>query len=143
MDKKPGSEYCNCLYFSANALSRAITRLAEEVFAETGLAPSYAFLLMTVNQNPGIQPTGISRKMMLMPSTVTRLIEKMESKGFLERRIKGKFTEVFPTSKSLELDAKIRDAWAGLYKKYSDVLGEKRSSELALETFVASKKLEP
>lgn len=43
----------NCLYFTANSLTRVITRLAEEQFQRTGLSPSRAFLMMLVNDKPG------------------------------------------------------------------------------------------
>ena len=53
------SKYCGCLYYSANALSRIMTKMADEEFASAGLSSSYAFLLMTVNHKPGIQPKEI------------------------------------------------------------------------------------
>ncbi len=31
--------YCLCLYYAANALARNISRLSEDTFARTGLAP--------------------------------------------------------------------------------------------------------
>ncbi len=133
------AKYCQCLYYSANALARVLTKLAEEEFAITGLAPSYAFLLMTVNDKPGIQPKDISGHMQLTPSTVSRLIEKMEHRGFLERKSQGKFTRVFPTEKSKRLDAKIHVAWMNLYNRYAKVLGEERARELTSEVYQASK----
>jgi DNA-binding MarR family transcriptional regulator len=136
------SKYCHCLYYSANALARVLTKLAEDEFASTGLAPSYAFLLMTVNDEPGIQPKEISEHMQLTPSTVTRLIEKMEHKGLLERKSLGKFTRVYPTEKSKALDKKIHEAWTSLYKRYSDLLGEKKGDRLTAEVYEASKSLE-
>ena len=44
----------NCLYFTGNSLARVITRMAEEDFRVTGLSPSLAFLVMLVNDSPGI-----------------------------------------------------------------------------------------
>ena len=79
--------YCRCLFYAANALARTITRLAEEAFAPTGLAPSPAFVLMTVHRQPGVQPSEIAAIMMLSPSTVTRLVEKLEAKGLLLRKL--------------------------------------------------------
>jgi DNA-binding MarR family transcriptional regulator len=140
--KDKSSKYCGCLYYSANALARVMTRLAEESFSTTGLAPSYAFLLMMVNDQPGIQAGELSQKLLLAPSTVTRLIEKMEVKGYLERKTSGKFTSVYPTARSLESDPKIREAWRNLYKKYIDLLGEENSKHLTTEIFSASQKLD-
>jgi len=139
--KHEHSKYCHCLYYSTNALARVLTKIAEEEFAVTGLAPSYAFLLMAVNDKPGIQPKAISAQMQLTASTITRLIEKMEHRGFLERKFIGKFTKVHPTIKSRKLDKKIHEAWANLYKRYSELLGEEKSNKLTGAVYLASKKL--
>ncbi len=139
--EKQDSIFCKCLYFSANAFTRVITKMAEEEFSSTGLAPSYAFLLMAVNKEPGIQPKTISELMQLTPSTVTRLVEKMEHKGFVNRKYIGKTTEVFPTSKSLKLEKKIRKSWSALYTRYSEILGETEGRELTTLVYDAAKKL--
>ena len=135
------SAYCNCLYYSANALGRVMTNLAEEEFSVTGLAPSYAFLLMSVNAKPGIQPNELSVELQLTPSTVTRLIDKMEAKGFVERRSVGRATEVFPTLKGKRIDDKIKKAWTSLYKRYVGLLGEEDANRLTSAVYEATKKL--
>ncbi len=139
---KKDSKYCGCLLFSANALSRVITKMAEEEFSITGLAPSYAFLLMTVNDKPGINPKEISAQMMLSPSTVTRLIEKMENKKFLIREQKGKFISVIPTKESKKLDKKIHEAWNNLYMRYAEIIGNESADKLTSQIYNASRKLE-
>jgi DNA-binding MarR family transcriptional regulator len=139
---KEKSKYCSCLYFSSNALARLMTKIADEEFSSTGLTTSYAFLLMTINDKPGIQPTEISRHMMLTPSTVTRLIDKLESKRYLKREYEGKLAKVFPTEKSLVLDKKLRESWHKLFIKYSDLLGENVSLELTTDISKAVEKLE-
>lgn len=136
------SKYCGCLYFSTNALSRLMTKMADEEFATTGLSTSYAFLLMTVNTKPGIQPKEISEQMQLTPSTITRLIEKMEQKKLLERKSTGRTTEVYPTEKSKKLDIKIKRAWKNLYKRYSDLIGEEVAKRLTVNIYDTVKKIE-
>lgn len=136
------NKYCGCLYYSANALARVMSRMAEEEFSITTLAPSYAFLLMIINDKPSIQPKEISTKMMLSPSTVTRLIEKMETRGFVERKVIGKNTEVYPTQKSLELNIKIKQAWVNLFSRYVLLLGEKESQDLTSAIYNATLKLQ-
>lgn len=135
------SKYCYCLYYSANALSRTMTKIADEEFALTGLTSSYAFLLMTVNAKPGIQPKEISMQMQLTPSTVTRLIEKMEHRGYVQRKHSGRITEVYPTPSGLKLQPKIKKAWTNLYQRYSDVLGKKHGDKLTNEIYSAQQKL--
>lgn len=129
MEKK-ASKYCGCLYYSANALARVMTKMADEEFAITGLSSSYAFLLMTVNDKPGIQPKEISQHMQLSPSTVTRLVEKMEYKGYLLRNQVGRGTEVHPTKLGQELHPKIKEAWKNLYAMYTSLIGESKANKL-------------
>ena len=136
------SPYCGCLLYSANALGRVITRMAEEGFAHLGLGPSYAFLLMTVHNNPGVQPSDIAEKMMLSPSTVTRLVEKMEKQGFVLRASEGKFIRVQPTQKTLDLYPGILVAWRALYQRYADVLGVEFAKQLSSDCYVAALQLE-
>ena len=134
-------KYCGCLYFSVNALSRVVTRIAEEEFSVTGLAPSYAFVLMTINDKPGINPMEISEVMLLNPSTITRFIEKLEVRGYLKRETSGKFTKIYPTEKSRRLEEHIQQAWQKLFMRYAAVLGENHSRLLTLTIYEATKKL--
>lgn len=135
------SKYCHCLYYASNVLARMLTKMADDEFRAVGLAPSYAFLLMTVNKRPGIQPGELSEELQLTPSTVTRLIEKMENQGYVGRISEGRATRVEPTEKSLHLDPKIREAWQGLNARYADALGDRYSEVLTEMTFTATRKL--
>ncbi|MEZ4699184.1 MAG: MarR family transcriptional regulator [Rhodothermales bacterium] len=136
------SLYCNCLYYSANAFARAMTRLAEDAFSAVGLAPSHALLLLAVNKEPGIQPGELARIMQLQPSTVTRLVEKLESKKLVERRSDGRASRVFPTEAALALDAPLREAWNALYVRYGDLLGQAPAAELAARLTEATARVE-
>ncbi len=136
------SKYCNCLYHSVNALSRLLTKMADEEFAVTGLTSSYALLLMSVNEKPGIQPKEISGEMQLTPSTVTRLIEKLEMKGLVERRNSGRCTLVYPTQKGIEKNNIIKDAWASLHSRYSELLGKEKTQLLTSEVASSIRELD-
>lgn len=137
------STYCRCLFYSANALARVLTRMAEEEFAPTGLAPSHGFLLMNVNAHPGIQPTEVAQHMMLAASTVTRLVEKLEEEGFVTREREGKAIHIYPTTKGKRLDPKIKECWRALFSRYSELLGKQESQMLTESIFAAALKLEP
>ncbi len=119
-----------------------MAKMADEEFAITGLSSSYAFLLMTVNNKPGIQPKEISEQLQLTPSTITRLIEKMEQKKLLKRKSTGRTTEVYPTDKSLELDNEIKEAWSNLYQRYTDLIGEAKAKKLTTDIYDIVNKLE-
>jgi DNA-binding MarR family transcriptional regulator len=122
----------NCLYFTVNKLSRAITRMAEDSFKKTGLSPTHAFLLMLVNNKPGISQSELAEELHMMPSTITRFIDKLVMKGLLERKAEGKRSFIFPTEAGENTQEKIKEAWKDLYRNYSAVLGEDAGKELTM-----------
>ncbi|MCX6265786.1 MAG: MarR family transcriptional regulator [Bacteroidetes bacterium] len=135
-------EFCKCLYYSANALARIVTKMAEEEFSAVNLAPSYAFVVMTVNKNPGILAGELAEIMMLTPSTVTRLIDKLESQQLVKKHCEGRSTLIYPTPKSVELNEAIKAAWYKLYVRYVEVLGQENALHLTGEIYQSALKLE-
>ena len=91
------------MYFSCNAFARKIEKIAIESWKPVGLSPSHAYLLMIVIQEPGMQPGTLADHLQLQPSTITRLIEKLEEKKLVVRTTEGKLTNVYPTPKGSSL----------------------------------------
>lgn len=131
----------DCLYFTANALARVITRMAEEEFRTTGLSPSHAFLMMLAIDNPGIGQKELCEHLQLAPSTVTRFVDAMVNRGFLSRQSEGKMSKIFPTAKGEDLHQPITDAWKSLHERYSRVLGRKEGDGLTVMIDAAYDKL--
>jgi MarR family transcriptional regulator, organic hydroperoxide resistance regulator len=125
--KSSNSRFNKCLYFSANALARKVEKLAAESWKKIGLAPSHAYLLMMVLEEPGAQPGIIAKEMQLTPSTITRLVEKLEGKKLVVRATDGKITNVFPTRKAKELYPKMKACLNDFSKKYVEILGADES----------------
>lgn len=119
-----------CLYFTANALSRAVTRMAEDSFMKTGLSPSHAFVLMLVNEQGSVTQKELARQLHLAPSTVTRFIDQLEKKGLARRKSEGKTTLATSTRSGQALQKPIEKAWKDLYRRYSKILGEAEGIEL-------------
>ncbi|MEI7725002.1 MAG: MarR family transcriptional regulator [Bacteroidota bacterium] len=139
---KDKAEYCKCLYFSANALARIVTKMAEEEFSVVNLAPSYAFVVMTVNKNPGIQAGELAEIMMLTPSTVSRLLEKLENQQLVKKHNEGRTTLIYPTSGSVEINEAIKAAWYKLFMRFVDVLGEEKAHQLTGNIYQSALKLD-
>lgn len=132
----------NCLFFSANALARNITRMAEKAFKETGLAPSYAFAIMLVNEQPGITIKELSEHLHLAHSTMVRFTDKLVYGGYVERKHDKRVVKVYPTDKAHGIKKNIEMAWKQLYEDYSEILGKKQGEELTKEIFTANQKIE-
>ena len=131
----------DCLYFTANSLARVITRMAEEEFRKTGLSPSHAFLVMLVNDHPGISQKELADKLQLAPSTVTRFIDSLVYKGYLTRQTEGKSSKVYPTDEGKNLQSLIDDAWTKLHRRYAKVLGLREGDALTAMIDAAYDKL--
>ncbi len=128
--KASESRYRKCMYFSANALARKIEKLAGESWGVVNLSPSHAYLLMIVIEEPGIQPGMLANELQLKPSTITRLIEKLEEKKLVVRIAEGKATNVYATPTGKELLPKLKECLAKFYESYKNILGTKESAEL-------------
>ena len=128
--KTTDSKYSQCLYFTANSLARKIEKLAQESWSKVDLSPSHAYLLMMVIEEPGVQPGFIADHLQLQPSTVTRLIEKLEEKKLLIRTTEGKLTNVYPTPKGKELAPVLKECRNEFYSNYASVLGKEESARL-------------
>jgi len=128
--KSSDSRYSKCLYFTANALARKVERLAITSWKPVNLSPSHGYLLMMVLDMPGIQPGGIADEMQLTPSTITRLIEKLEAASLLVRTTEGKITNIYPTPKAKTLYPAMKQCVADFSKAYAAIISEKECSEI-------------
>ena len=118
------------MYFSANALARKIEKLATESWKRVDLSPSHAYLLMMIIEEPGMQPGALSCEMQLTPSTITRLIEKLEERKLVVRTTEGKLTNVYPTPKAKEMLPKLKECVYHFSETYIKILGKDESCKL-------------
>jgi len=130
-----------CLYFTASTLCRLITRMADEEFRGVGLSPSHSFLLLLSQEHPGISQKEAAEYLNLAPSTVSRFVDVLVFRGFIEKRERGRLVLLFSTEKGNAQCVDIRRAWASLYERYSDILGEEAGRELTRTIDGANRRL--
>ncbi|MEZ0485164.1 MarR family winged helix-turn-helix transcriptional regulator [Fibrella aquatica] len=127
-----------CLLFAANALARSVTAIGDGEFAKMGLSYSHAYLLSEIALTPGISPTYLSETLLLSPSTITRLIEKLEAKGLARRETVGKHTMVFATEAGAAMAPAVSSAWQKNWEKFTEKLGEDEAIALTKQIFSAA-----
>lgn len=136
------SKYAQCLYFTSAALARKVERLATRSWKKVNLSPSHAYLLMAILEEPGIQPMVLSGQLHLQPSTITRLMDKLEEKKLIVRTAEGKITNVYPTPKAKELYPKMKECLQEFYRQYAAILGKDESSRLVEDMAEIADRLE-
>jgi DNA-binding MarR family transcriptional regulator len=129
------------MYFTANAFARKMEKLAGESWKRVDLSPSHAYLLMIVIEEPGVQPRVLSEELQLTPSTITRLIEKLEKKKLVVRTMDGKVTNVYPTPKAKAMESKLQECVSEFSEAYSKILGKKESIQMVQNMHKVSDKL--
>ena len=85
---------------------------------------------MLVIEEPGIQPSALVKQLLLTPSTITRLIEKLEEKKLVVRTNEGKLTNVYPTPKAKAMLPDLKDCLVNFYQNYSSIIGKDESARL-------------
>lgn len=140
--KTSDSKFCNCLYFTANALARKTEKLASESWKKTGLAPSHAYLVILTLEEPGINAGQAAEQLQLKPSTITRTIEKLEEKKLLIRVTEGKLTNLYPTKKAKEMQPVLKQCVEEFNEKYLAILGREESNRFIKTMNTIADKLE-
>lgn len=140
--KTSESKFCNCLYFSTNTLARKVEKLATESWKKIGLSPSHAYLLVLVLDEPGMQAGQIAEQLQLTPSTITRLIEKLEEKKLVIRASEGKLTNVYPTQKGKDMRPLLKQCIEEFNEKYLKILGKDESKQFIRNMTTIADKLE-
>ena len=135
------SKYAQCLYFTSAALARKVEKLAAENWKKFDLSPSHAYLLMALLETPGIQPSTLSGELQLQPSTITRLIEKLEEKKLVVRTTEGKITNVYPTPKAKAMWPEMKACMTQFYRQYSKLLGDEESKRVVQDMAKLADKL--
>ena len=117
------------LYFTVSRLNRNITRLAEQEFKKINLPPSYAFLLMLLNEWKELTPTQISKSLDIKPSTTTRFLDKLQKQGLVIRRLEGKFSYVSLSPTGVGRIPEIIGVYETMEYKYTKLLSNKLVNE--------------
>jgi len=138
----PGHNFLDtCLFFNVNAFSRQLLKLAEDEFKPLKLSPAHASMLLLVFDTPGINPKELSRLLKLTPSTISRFINALAKKKLIRRKAHGKSVFIFPTQRSIEIQADIALAYKNLYLNYSRILGQKQAMILSQKIAMANQRV--
>jgi DNA-binding MarR family transcriptional regulator len=115
----------NNIFFLTSAFARKLGKQADELFEAVGLSSSHALLLHLVHKNPDIQPGQLAKMLHLKPSTITRLVQKLERRGLVEKQSAGRATNIVCTNEGRNIADDIQQKWERLIQQKREQLGER------------------
>ncbi|KRK18731.1 MarR family transcriptional regulator [Loigolactobacillus coryniformis subsp. coryniformis KCTC 3167 = DSM 20001] len=113
----------NCLYFTANRLMRDLEQLAATCFAPTNLAPTYTYLVLMIEANPGISMTELASAFDYEQSTLSRLIRKIATRGWLRKQRQGHQTRLYLTATAGQIVPTMQQALADFRDRSDQLMG--------------------
>ena len=119
-------EVKSCLYFTISKLFRVVNKVAEEAFGELDICPTHAFLMIILQDEPeGMSVNKISESLTIAPSTVTRFVDKLISKKYVERIKMGKqsFTKI--TEGGKKIMPQVYKAWDRIFENIENLVDNK------------------
>lgn len=119
-----------CLYFSSARINRVIAKVSDQRFSTMGLSSTEAFILMYLDTGDELNPSSIADELSLDRSTVTRFLDKLENRNYIQRTHKGRQVLVTLTDDGMKLQKQLKKIWSDLNQAYIDMLGEDAEERL-------------
>ena len=120
-----------CLFFTANRLANVLRRIVNDVYADMGIAAPYVYLLIVVNQYPGITIKELSEKLDIAPSTCTRFVDALVKQGILMKRQEWKTVHVNLTDLGKEKTELIDAGIESFREKCTGIISNEEYEQLA------------
>jgi DNA-binding MarR family transcriptional regulator len=116
-----------------HALARAHRARLGALLAPHGLHAGQDLLLLAVWDAPGLRQATLAEQLGVEPPTVTRMVQRLERGGMIERRVDphdGRVVLVYPTPRSRLLESTVRRAWTSLDELVIGALGDTDAARL-------------
>lgn len=96
-----------CAYFTAARYMRTVERLADRVFAPTGLKPAYSYIMMTLEDHHRLTLMAIAKTLGYERSTVSRMVRVLAAHELVALTSAGRETvvELAPASQAFLVTA--------------------------------------
>lgn len=117
----------HCIYFNTAALARTLERKWAEAFAPLGLTVPQAFTLRMVLAQPGSLQYQLADQLGIARSTLTRLLDALESKSLVKRKTSagdGREIEVYPTPAAEEISSQLEQLAKGVTATIKSNIGK-------------------
>ncbi len=122
------SEQTYCIAGRLRMLSRVVTGLYNDAFAQAGVTFAQGGLLMHIFARPGIRQVTLSRELQIEKSALSRDIQLLQRNGWLTDNIRN---GLFLTEQGTQTAKQCHKVWKVLNQRVRDQLGPDAVDELS------------
>jgi DNA-binding MarR family transcriptional regulator len=121
-----------CIAMRVRLLNRVVTKIYDECLRPHGLRTAQQNILVATSLMKSATPSELERRLNLDKSTVSRNVERMRRRGWVEfvSGEDGRSHHVHVTAEGMKLLRKSLVAWKRAQKKTAAMLGEKGTTTL-------------
>ncbi|MEP6591382.1 MAG: MarR family transcriptional regulator [Gemmatimonadota bacterium] len=115
------------------ALARSHRARLAALLAPHGVHPGQDLLLLAIWDEPGMRQTTLATRLVVEPPTVTRMVQRLERSGLVERRRDphdARVLRIHPTPRSRLLEGAVRRAWHDIDDRLIDAMGRDDAERL-------------
>lgn len=127
-----------------NDVARLLRKRFDQRAKDLGLTPAQYYLLGKLSRNEGINQVGLADLLEIEPITLARLVDRMETGGWLERRADPadrRARRLFLTAKSHPVLTRMRGIASGVYEEALEGLASERREQLIDSLLLARRNL--
>jgi len=113
------------MHLNVNKFSRAVSKHFDSYFKPFKLATSYVELLMVIEEVGEVSQKVIAEELDLAPSTITRFINKLDIRGFINKTRSGKTMVISIHPSKSEQVRELKEIYNSAEKDLQNILSEK------------------
>lgn len=121
------------LGLALQTLARSHRARLSTLLAPHGVHAGQDLLLLAIWDEPGLRQAALASKLGVEPPTVTRMVQRLERSGLIERRRDphdARVLRIHPTPRSRLLEGTVRRAWNDVDAMLEEGLGESDGERL-------------
>ena len=83
-----------CAYFTAARYLRTVERVADKVYAPTGMKPAYSYIMLALEDVDGLSITALATRLGYDRTSLSRMVRQLAARHLVQLRTSGRKTLV-------------------------------------------------
>lgn len=121
----------DCLLFKTRVIEYKLNQIAKDYFNKFGYHMTYAYILKAVYFKKEINPKQLAEEIYIIPSTVTRMVDKLIEDGLVSQGNEKSKKVIYLTKKGNDLMPSLLEAWENYHHAIKEEFGEEEVQSLS------------